>query len=148
MAFQKLKAALTAQPVLKAPDFEQEFLVQTDASENGLGIVLSQVGADGEEHPVLFLSKKLNETEKRYGTTEKECLALVWGIKKLHCYLDGKRRFRIQTDHNPLVWLQTAALSNPRVMRWAVILQNYNFEIEHRKGNMNANADALSRSIK
>jgi hypothetical protein len=99
---------------LKTSDFEKEFLVQTDVSENDVGIVLSQIGTDGEEHPVLFLSKKFNDTEKRYETTEKESLALVWGIRKLHCYLDSKRRFCMQTvsRHNPLVWLQIAALLN------------------------------------
>ncbi|XP_063041160.1 uncharacterized protein LOC134436063 [Engraulis encrasicolus] len=86
-AFVALKQALCSSPVLVAPDFKKEFLVQTDASEVGLGAVLAQVH-EGEEHPILYLSRKLLPREKNYSTVEKECLAITWALESLRA---GKR---------------------------------------------------------
>ncbi|KFM69716.1 Retrovirus-related Pol polyprotein from transposon 17.6, partial [Stegodyphus mimosarum] len=107
-AFTELKEKLTSYPVLYAPDFTLPFILQTDASDYGMGVVLTQLTSNGEEHPIIFLSKKFSEVEKKYCTTEKECASIVFGIKKLHYYLDGQD-FIVQTDHNPLTWLRTNA---------------------------------------
>ncbi|GFX96614.1 retrovirus-related Pol polyprotein from transposon 17.6 [Trichonephila clavipes] len=88
-AFRELKGKLIDKPVLYAPNFEREFIVQTDASNAGMGAVLTQLTEQGEEHPILYLSKKFSEVEKRYCTTEKECASIVFAIKRLHYYLDG-----------------------------------------------------------
>ncbi|GFX17086.1 retrovirus-related Pol polyprotein from transposon 297 [Trichonephila clavipes] len=101
-AFRELKGKLIDKPVLYAPNFEREFIVQTDASNAGMGAVLTQLNEQGEEHPILYLSKKFSEVEKRYCTTEKECASIVFAIKRLHYYLDGNS-FLVMTDHNPLV---------------------------------------------
>ncbi|GFU06232.1 uncharacterized protein TNCV_4765371 [Trichonephila clavipes] len=93
-----------------------------------MGAVLSQLTEQGEEHPILYLSKKFSEVEKRYCTTEKECASIVFAIKRLHYYLDGNS-FLVMTDHNPLVWLNRNVSSNPRLMRWALALQPYNLEL-------------------
>ncbi|CAJ0937379.1 unnamed protein product [Ranitomeya imitator] len=85
-AFHSLKRALCSQPVLVTPDFSSEFVVQTDASDTGVGAVLSQV-RDGVEHPVLYLSRKLNVHEQRYAVVEKECLAIKWALDSLKYYL-------------------------------------------------------------
>ncbi|GFS75182.1 retrovirus-related Pol polyprotein from transposon 297 [Trichonephila clavipes] len=143
-AFRELKGKLIDKPVLYAPNFEREFIVQTDASNAGMGAVLTQLTEQGEEHPILYLSKKFSEVEKRYCTTEKECASIVFAIKRLHYYLDGNS-FLVMTDHNPLVWLNRNVSSNPRLMRWA--LQPYNFRIVHRSGKSHKNADSLSRSV-
>ncbi|GFW43657.1 retrovirus-related Pol polyprotein from transposon 297 [Trichonephila clavipes] len=143
-AFRELKGKLIDKPVLYAPNFEREFIVQTDASNAGLGAVLSQLNEQGEEHPILYLSKKFSEVEKRYCTTEKECASIVFAIKRLHYYLDGNS-FLVMTDHNPLVWLNRNVSSSHRLMRWA--LQPYNFRIVHRSGKSHKNADSLSRSV-
>ncbi|GFU88066.1 retrovirus-related Pol polyprotein from transposon 297 [Trichonephila clavipes] len=103
-AFRELKGKLIDKPVLYAPNFEREFIVQTDASNAGMGAVLTQLTEQGEEHPILYLSKKFSEVEKRYCTTEKECASIVFAIKRLHYYLDGNS-FLVMSDHNPLVWL-------------------------------------------
>ncbi|GFW20283.1 retrovirus-related Pol polyprotein from transposon 297 [Trichonephila clavipes] len=132
-AFRELKGKLIDKPVLYAPNFEREFIVQTDASNAGMGAVLTQLTEQGEEHPILYLSKKFSEVEKRYCTTEKECASIVFAIKRLHYYLDGNS-FLVMTDHNPLVWLNRNVSSNPRLMRWALALQPYNFRIVHRSG--------------
>ncbi|GFW99822.1 retrovirus-related Pol polyprotein from transposon 297 [Trichonephila clavipes] len=80
-AFRELKGKLIDKPVLYAPNFEREFIVQTDASNAGMGAVLTQLTEQGEEHPILYLSKKFSEVEKRYCTTEKECASIVFAIK-------------------------------------------------------------------
>ncbi|GFW08844.1 retrovirus-related Pol polyprotein from transposon 297 [Trichonephila clavipes] len=146
-AFRELKGKLIDKPVLYAPNFEREFIVQTDASNAGMGAVLTQLTEQGEEHPILYLSKKFSEVEKRYCTTEKECASIVFAIKRLHYYLDGNS-FLVMTDHNPLVWLNRNVSSNPRLMRWALALQPYNFRIVHRSGKSHKNADSLSRSCR
>ncbi|GFX59130.1 retrovirus-related Pol polyprotein from transposon 412 [Trichonephila clavipes] len=102
-SFRELKGKLIDKPVLYAPNFEREFIVQTDASNAGMGAVLTQLTEQGEEHPILYLSKKFSEVEKSYCTTEKECASIVFAIKRLHYYLDGNS-FLVMTDHNPLVW--------------------------------------------
>ncbi|GFV42473.1 retrovirus-related Pol polyprotein from transposon 17.6 [Trichonephila clavipes] len=129
-ALRELKGKLIDKPVLYAPNFEREFIVETDASNAGMGAVLTQLTEQGEEHPILYLSKKFSEVEKRYCTTEKECASIVFAIKRLHYYLDGNS-FLVMTDHNPLVWLNRNIGSNPRLMRWALALQPYNFRIVH-----------------
>ncbi|GFX10581.1 retrovirus-related Pol polyprotein from transposon 297 [Trichonephila clavipes] len=145
-AFRELKGKLIDKPVLYAPNFEREFIVQTDASNVGMRAVLTQLTEQGEEHPILYLSKKFSEVEKRYCTTEKECASIVFAIKRLHYYLDGNS-FLVMTDHNPLVWLNRNVSSNPRLMRWALALQPYNFRIVHRSGKSHKNADSLNRSV-
>ncbi|XP_055951586.1 uncharacterized protein LOC129987653 [Argiope bruennichi] len=143
-AFQELKMSLTKKPVLHAPDYTKKFIVQTDASDVGMGVVMSQLDSEGKEHPILYLSKKFSDAEKKYSTTEKECASIVYAIKKLKFYLDGQH-FTIVTDHNPLVWLKTNAGNNPRLMRWSLALQPYNYTVTHKPGSKHQNADGLSR---
>jgi len=142
-AFQSLKNKLTEQPVLYAPDFEKELIVQCDASNLALGIVLSQV-FEGKEHPILYLSKKFSPAERNYSTIERECAAIVYAVRKLRFYLDGKP-FKIQTDHQPLRWLNSHSDTNRRLLRWSLTLQPFDYTIEDRSGTSNKNADALSR---
>ncbi|GFW55721.1 transposon Tf2-9 polyprotein [Trichonephila clavipes] len=111
-----------------------------------MGTVLTQLNEQGEEHPILYLSKKFSEVEKRYCTTEKECASIVFVIKRLHYYLDGNS-FLVMTDHNPLVWLNRNVSSNPRLMQWALALQPYYFRIVHRSGKSHKNADSLNRLV-
>ncbi|XP_063070441.1 uncharacterized protein LOC134461440 [Engraulis encrasicolus] len=142
-AFILLKQALCSSPVLVAPDFGKEFVVQTDASEVGLGAVLAQV-QEGEEHPVLYLSRKLLPREKNYSTVEKECLAVTWALESLRYYLLG-RRFTVVSDHAPLQWMARNKETNSRITRWFLSLQAFNFSVVHRAGRSHGNADALSR---
>ncbi len=83
--------------------------------------------------------------EENYSIPEKECLAIVWAITKLKYYLYG-RPFTVLTDHQPLKWLDAMKNSNKRLMRWAILLQEYTFTITYRKGIANGNADGLSRA--
>ncbi|XP_067305997.1 uncharacterized protein [Pseudorasbora parva] len=142
-AFAQVKAALTSSPVLRAPDFSGPFLLQTDASDTGLGAVLSQI-QEGEEHPIIYISRKLSPAERKYATVEKEALAIKWAVLELRYYLLG-RKFTLVTDHAPLQWMARAKDTNARVTRWFLALQDFHFEVQHRAGAANANADGLSR---
>ena len=144
-AFKLLKQALCQSPVLGNPDFDKQFTLQTDASDRGVGAVLSQEGEDGKERPVAYFSRKLLPREVRYSTVEKECLAIKLGVEAFRVYLLG-REFVVQTDHRSLVWLDKLKDKNARLARWSLILQQYSFTVTHRAGSANGNADALSRA--
>ena len=143
-AFQKLKSALCASPVLVNPDFKRMFTLQTDASDRGVGAVLSQLNDQGDDKPIAYFSPKLLPREERYSTIEKECLAIKLGVQAFHPYLMGCT-FRIQTDHRSLEWLSRTKYTNSRFTRWSLFLQSYSYTIEYRTGHRNGNADGLSR---
>ncbi|CAM5166032.1 unnamed protein product [Eretmochelys imbricata] len=142
-AFNQLKATLMSDPVLRAPDFDKPFLVTTDVSERGVGVVLTQKGADQEFHPVVFLSKKLSERESNWSASEKKCYAIVYALEKLRPYVWG-RRFHLQTDQAALQWLHTATGNNKKLIQWSLALQDFGFDIQHISGASNKVADALS----
>ena len=144
-AFNTLKERLCSEPILKSPDFECPFILQTDASEYGVGAVLSQQTEDGQEHPVAYWSRKLLPREKRYSTIEKECLAIKLAVSTFRVYLLG-RPFSIETDHRSLTWMERLKHTNSRLARWSLALQPFHFTIKHRAGKDNGNADALSRA--
>jgi len=143
-AFDMLKQYLTTAPVLARPDFGLPFTLQTDASQTGLGAVLTQV-QDGHERVIAYCSRTLSPAERNYTVTEKECLAVLFGIEKNRHYLEGYP-FKVITDHASLRWLLNLKDPSGRLARWVLRLQPYNFEIEYRKGKLNTLADALSRS--
>ena len=145
-AFRLLKATLSSSPVLSSPDFTKRFFLQTDASERGVGAVLSQYGEDGTDRPIAYFSRKLLPREQNYSTIEKECLAIKLSVQAFHTYLMG-RTFTIQTDHKALAWLDSLKDTNQRLTRWSLLLQSYSYTVEYRKGTANGNADALSRII-
>ena len=144
-AFQDLKQALQNPPVLRPPHWEQEFILQVDASNRGLGAILSQQDK-GLEHPIAYASRKLQPREEKLSTTEKECLGIVWAVELFRYYLFG-RKFRLQTDHNPLVWLNQVRDKNRKLLRWSITLQEYDMDVEHKSGKNNSNVDALSRAL-
>ncbi|KAI2645697.1 Retrovirus-related Pol polyprotein from transposon 17.6 [Labeo rohita] len=129
-ALTRIRTALTSAPVLRAPDFSCPFLLQTDASDSGLGAVLFQV-QEGEEHPILYISRKLSPAERNYATVEKEALAIRWAVLELRYYFLG-RKFTLVTDHAPLQWMARAKDTNARVTRWFLALQDFHFEVRHR----------------
>lgn len=140
-----VKDHLVSAPILSCPDFTKHFYVQTDASDFGLGAVLTQVHEDGEK-VISYLSRSLTPTERKYSVTEKECLAVVYSVEKLRGYLEGVR-FTVITDHYSLKWLFSIKDPVGRIARWAVRLQQYNFDIVHRSGRENIVPDTLSRSV-
>lgn len=143
-AFEKLKIALSSAPVLAQPDFQKEFVIQCDASKTGVGGVLLQYDDQGLEHPIAYVSQKLNKSQKNYTVTELECLAAIVSVNKFRPYVEGLR-FRIITDHSSLKWLMSQKDLSGRLARWSLKLQRYSFSIEHRKGSLNVVPDCLSR---
>lgn len=150
-AFNVLRDLLVQAPVLHCPDFSRPFVVHTDASDVALGAVLSQSFPDPDgvdrEHPVAYLSRVLNEHERNYDTTQRECLAVVFAVKKWRHYLEGTS-FKVVTDHIALKWLlDQKNAPNQRLARWILHLQEFTYSIEHRPGIKHQNADALSRCV-
>ncbi len=143
-AFTQVKAALCGGPLLHSPDFSLPFLLQTDASDRGLGAVLTQE-IRGEERPVLYISRKLSKRETMYSTIEKECLAIRWAVLTLRYYLLG-REFTLCSDHAPLQWLHRMKDTNARITRWYLALQPFKFKVIHRPGTQMTVADFLSRN--
>ena len=142
-AFEIIKEKLISAPILTCPDFKRPFLVQTDASSTGLGAILSQEFPEGEK-AIAYASRSLAPNEKKFTTTELECLAVIWATEKFRPYLEGAT-FTVITDHHSLVWLHNLKDPHGRLARWALKLQNYDFTIRHRPGKSHMAADALSR---
>lgn len=142
-AFETLKTALTTAPILGYPTAEGSFIVDTDASNEGMGAVLSQVQGDTEK-VISYFSKTFSKPEKKYCVTRRELLAVVASIKHFHHYLYG-RRFLVRSDHGALRWLLNFKNPEGQIARWFEVLATYDFSIEHRAGRLHSNADALSR---
>lgn len=119
-------------------------LLQTDASDFGLGAVLSQKDVEGLDRPVAYYSKKLNRAERNYSTTERECLAVVKGIEHFYVYLAGVP-FTVVTDQASLQHLHSMRNWGGCLTRWALRLQPFSFKVQHRAGTLNQNIDGLSR---
>lgn len=144
-AFRTLKAKLAQSPILHLPDISRPFILRTDASEDGVGAVLMQE-FDGVKFPVAYASKKLLSAQRNYSVSEKESYAIVWAVQKFEPYLYG-RKFQLETDHQPLLCMQRSKVANGRIMRWALSLQPYRFQMVAIKGKDNVGADYMSRSI-
>ena len=139
-AFQELKRRLCEDPVvLTIPDFKDQFEVSTDASNEGLGAVLSQKGKVVE-----YASRRLSSAEVNYSATDRELLAIVWAVEKWREYLFGCS-FIVYTDHRPITYLLTLKDPKGRMARWIARLQEYSFEVRYRPGIDNDVADCLSR---
>ena len=142
-AFDALKAAIAAGPVLVLPDPKLPFVVHTDASGFATGAVLQQDQGHGLQ-PVAYLSKKMLDPETRYPVHEQELLAIIHAIKTWRHYLMGAK-FTVMTDHKSLQYFKTQPLLSGRQSRWKDVIANYDFDIEYIEGKTNIVADGLSR---
>ncbi|KAJ8279345.1 hypothetical protein COCON_G00064110 [Conger conger] len=144
-SFENVKALLVSTPVISAPDFTRPFKLAVDVSDCGAGAVLVQEDAHGIDHPVCYFSRMLNQHQRLYSTIEKEALVLALQHFDVHVG-SSLRPVVVQTDHNPLVFLNRICNQNQRLMRWSLFLQAYDLDIRHIRGRDNAVADALSRT--
>ncbi|MCG8045657.1 MAG: reverse transcriptase domain-containing protein, partial [Candidatus Thiodiazotropha endolucinida] len=143
-AFAAIKDLLICAPILSYPLLKgQPFLLDCDASNVGIGAVLSQL-QDGEEKVICYYSKCLSRSERQYCTTRKELLAVVSAVKIFHHYLFGQH-FTVRTDHGSLQWLMRFKNCEGQIARWIETLSAYTFTVVHRAGRVHNNADALSR---
>ena len=142
-AFRNIKRKLMNAPILAFPQLDVTFILDTDASDSGLGAVLSQV-QDGKERVLAYAARALSKAERNYSTTRKELLALVWGTEHFETYPYG-RQFLARTDHSALQWLKNFKSPKGQVARWLERLSDFDFEVEYRPGQSHGNADGLSR---
>ena len=148
-AFQEAKVLLTKAPVLVHYDPDRPIILATDASAYGIGAVLSHRNPDGSEQPIAFASRTLSQSECNYSQLDKEALSLMFGVRRFHNYIYG-RRFTLLTDHKPLTYILSPKQGIPplaaaRMQLWALILTGYNYDIQYRSTHAHANADGLSR---
>ena len=141
-AWVQLRHAVAACPVLAHLDYAKDIYIRTDASVMGIGAVLFQLDEEGREEPVCFLSKAFSDVMTRWSTIEQEAYAVVYAVQRFHHYVQG-HKFILQTDHRNLTYLHTAA--SPKVRRWQLALQEFDFDIVHIAGAANVAADGLSR---
>ncbi|KAI7940919.1 hypothetical protein MJO28_013204 [Puccinia striiformis f. sp. tritici] len=147
--FEELSIAMTSAPVLAQPDYYKPFILYIDACLDGLGAALHQeflIDDKRIEKPILFISRQIRDTEKRYGASQMECLALVWSLEKLHYYLEGSK-FVVITDCTAVRTLMHMKTPNRHMLRWQIAIQQYrgSMTIVHKSGSKHQNADGLSR---
>ena len=148
-AFDSAMLALMSAKLLVHYDPELPLRLAGDASEYGIGAIISHVFPDGSEKPIAFASRTLTSSERNYAQLEKEALSLVFGVRKFHQYLYG-RSFVLYTDHKPLTTIFGSKVGIPplaaaRLQRWALLLSAYQYSIEYKPTTTHANADGLSR---
>ncbi|CAF1317352.1 unnamed protein product, partial [Rotaria sp. Silwood1] len=143
-AFEQIKHILTTDLVLRLPNNQLPFKIQTDASQLGIGAVLLQTYPEGDR-PICYMSKKLTPAQQRWSPIEQECYAIVKAVELWHHYLHGNH-FILESDHKPLEALMRKSQTNDKCERWRLRLQSYNFTIKHIKGKSNTMPDYLSRS--
>ncbi|XP_021750654.1 uncharacterized protein LOC110716341 [Chenopodium quinoa] len=143
LAFDRLKEALISAPIIQPPNWELPFELMCDASDFAVGSVLGQ-RKDKKLHDIYYTSKTLDEAQRNYTTTEKEFLAIIHAIEKFRSYLLGSKVI-VFTDHAALKYLLSKKEPKPRLIRWVLLLQDYDIEIRDKKGAENVVADHLSR---
>ena len=143
-AIKILKGKVQSTPVLVSPDFDIPFLLETDASKEGLGVVLSQKQRDGCYHPVTFRSHSLTPSEKNYHSSKLEFLALKWSVTEHFKEYLAYSPFVVGTDINPLTYVLMTLNLDATGHRWVSALASFQFELEYQKGADNGATDALS----
>lgn len=142
-AFETLKNALITAPVLAYPNFAKKFYISVDASNYAVGAYISNE-PPSNDRPIEYFSKALSTAQQNYATTHKELLAIILAIEKFQHYIWGKH-FVIHTDHQALTYLFSQNKVGSRLLRWKLLLAEYDFDIIHRKGSNNVVSDCLSR---
>ena len=145
-----VKEQLTGDQLLIHYDPNKPLVLSCDASAYGAGAVLSHMMPDGSERPIAFSSRTLTKSERNYAQLEKEAMSIIFGVKKFHKYIYG-RKFSLLTDHKALTtifgpWKGVPTLAALRLQRWSLILMAYDYDITYRRSEEHSNADFLSRA--
>ena len=142
-AFEEIKIRLVQAPIMAAPEWDQEFEVMCDASDFAMGAVLGQ-RKEKIFRAIYYASRTFNEAQENYSTTEKEMLAIVFTCEKFRPYILGSHVI-VHTDHAAIKYLMSKKEAKPRLIRWVLLLQEFDMEIKDKKGCDNVIADQLSR---
>ena len=142
-SFNYLKQNLMESPILAQFTPGLPIVIYTDASGYGVGAILTQIIKE-KEHTIAYASKTLNAAQQKYSISEREALAIVFAVKKFRPYVFGQK-FTIKTDHCGLCYIMQVRDPNNRLARWAMFLQQYNFDVEYKSGKQHLNVDCLSR---
>ncbi|MCO5549982.1 hypothetical protein L7F22_003459 [Adiantum nelumboides] len=145
-SFQKLKEALIKAPILKAPNWSKIFHVHVDASAFAIGCILAQPGDRNMDFPIYYASRQLNSAEKNYTTTEREGLGMIYAVKKFRHYLLANK-FTFFVDHQALLYLVNKPCQTGRIVRWFIILLEFELTIVVKKGSTHNRANHLSRLV-
>ncbi|KAL7305098.1 hypothetical protein TKK_0002506 [Trichogramma kaykai] len=145
IAFEDVKKKFTGPLKLSRPSAGKRFILQTDASSLGMGAVLFQEKESQERSIIAYASAKFSEVERRYHCNEQECLAIIWAIKRFRHYLEDAP-FTLRTDSKTLTWLHRFKETRDKLLRWSLLLQEFQFKIEHCPGKLNELPDLLSRN--
>ncbi|XP_031253479.1 uncharacterized protein LOC116111443 [Pistacia vera] len=144
-AFDKLKELLTSTPIIQPPDWNVPFEIMCDASDYTVGAVLGQrIGK--ASHAIYYASRTLNDAQRNYSTIEKELLAVVFSLEKFRSHLLGTKII-VHSDHAALHYLMTKKEAKPRLIRWILLLSEFDLEIKGKRGTENRVMDHLSRLV-
>ncbi len=146
-AFESLKSRFISAPILNTSDPSRQFIVEVDASEVGVGAILSQRSSSDEKiHPCAFFSHRLTLTERNYDIGNRELLAVKLALEEWRHWIEGAAfPFMVWTDHKNLEYIRTTKRINSRQARWALFFGRFRFTISYRPGSKNGKPDALSR---
>ena len=149
VAFTRLKLLFSSAPVLIHPDPTSQFIVEVDASDSGVGAVLSQRStSDLKQHPCAFFSRQHSPAERNYEVGNRELLAVVLALQEWRHWLEGSTHpFIVWSDHKNLSYLRSARRLNSRQAWWALFLGRFHFTLTYRPGSKNIKTDALSRQF-
>lgn len=144
-AFDEIKSRMVQAPILQPPNQDLPYVIETDASDYGVGAVLLQENPqDGLLHPLAFESKKLSAAERNYPAQERELLGILHALRSWRCFIEG-RPYTVYTDHHPLKYFRTQAKPTPRLTRWIAEMELYDPDIQYKPGKDNHVPDLLSR---
>jgi hypothetical protein len=144
-AFEQLKSTLQVALILRTPDWNKPFLVYCDASGKTVGSTLSQLDENGHDHPIHFASRQLILAEKNYTMTEQKGLVVIFSLKKFRHYLLGYKA-KIVTDHKALTYLVNKSNPSGRLVRWLLLMEEFDIDIVHCPGRRHGNVDGLTRA--
>ena len=142
-SFEEIKSRIVEAPIMEKPDWNREFEIMCDASDFAMGAVLGQK-AEKVFKAIYYANKTFNEAQENYSTTEKEMLAIVFSCEKFRPYILGSHVI-IHTDHAAIKYLMAKKEAKPRLIKWVLLLQEFDLEIKDKKCCDNGIADHLSR---
>ncbi len=129
-AFNTLKEKLSNFPIMTRLDFNKVFILHTNWSAFGIGVILGQLDEEGKEYVIAYASQNNNKAKSNYSSYEGDCFVVVWFVIQFKPYLYGTK-FTLYTDHQPIKWLMTNDKFTGKLARWVLILQEYEFKVIH-----------------